>query len=538
MAGTSEGEAPRGDEQENHNGENLEDGQGVEDDAQTSAESHHPVTRRGLLVGGAAAGAAALVGSFAVGRLTSGQPSEPPAKAATSKHDDRMHFESTNVTAPKMTVVQRSGATAAGLLFTTPMNSLTKTFNGAIVDGDGEPVWLQPGKTGMTDLRVQQYQGRDVLTFWSGDVVIHHGTGVGVILDDQYNRIARISAGNGQTVDLHEFKLTDRGTALITAYGTARADLRPVGGPRNGWVFEGHVQEIDIATGKILLDWASLEHVPVAETYQGLSDDPGQDGHSAEAAFDYIHLNAVDDDGDTLYVSGRHTSTIYRIDRKAGTVLSRFGGRKSDIAVPAGGEFTWQHDVRHHDDGTLSLFDNAVKTEAPGMYSRGMIFRIDDDTRTATLLHTYSNQHLGAAMGNVQYLPDGHRMVGWGAAPYATEFTRDGKSLYDINLGGMSYRVYRSAWHATPSQPPDVTVVRTPIGHLTVNVSWNGATDVRRWRILAGTSASALHPVVTHRRTGFETSVEIGAAGTVSVEALDASGAVIGRATPVDVQES
>jgi hypothetical protein len=53
-------------------------------------------------------------------------------------------------------------------------------------------------------------------------------------------------------------------------------------------------------------------------------------------------------------------------------------------------------------------------------------------------------------------------------------------------------------------------------------VSWNGATEVREWRLLAGPSKGALRPVLTVPTTGFETPIPLrGSASWVAAQALD-----------------
>ena len=69
----------------------------------------------------------------------------------------------------------------------------------------------------------------------------------------------------------------------------------------------------------------------------------------------------------------------------------------------------------------------------------------------------------------------------------------------------------------------------------TVYASWNGATEVARWRILAGPDAEHLLPVAAIAKTGFETHATVGStAATFAVEALAANGSMLGRSAPVD----
>ena len=69
-----------------------------------------------------------------------------------------------------------------------------------ILEPSGGLVWFKPlpPNTSATDLQVQQYEGKPVLTWWQGDVTVHgFGLGEDVIADDTYTDIAHVRAGNG-----------------------------------------------------------------------------------------------------------------------------------------------------------------------------------------------------------------------------------------------------------------------------------------------------------------------------------------------------
>src|SRR5699024_9921488 len=131
------------------------------------------------------------------------------------------HFVSTDLTVPAVTS-WRAGPVTPGLVFVAQKN---ERYRGAIMQESGEPVWIDPTGANMMDLRVQTFEGQPVLTYWSGTISRGHGQGHGIILDTSYTPVATVHAGNGVQADLHEFNLTAAGTALITAYPTARADL-------------------------------------------------------------------------------------------------------------------------------------------------------------------------------------------------------------------------------------------------------------------------------------------------------------------------
>jgi hypothetical protein len=59
-------------------------------------------------------------------------------------------------------------------------------------------------------------------------------------------------------------------------------------------------------------------------------------------------------------------------------------------------------------------------------------------------------------------------------------------------------------------------------------VSWNGATGVERWNVLAGADTQHLRRAATHAKTGFETAIPFrGSRGYVEVEAVARNGDVL-----------
>jgi hypothetical protein len=67
-----------------------------------------------------------------------------------------------------------------------------------------------------------------------------------------------------------------------------------------------------------------------------------------------------------------------------------------------------------------------------------------------------------------------------------------------------------------------------------VYASWNGATEVASWRVLAGAAPDALQPVAVAPRSGFETKILVAGSGPyVAVEALDPAGRVLGTSATV-----
>ena len=453
------------------------------------------LSRRQLLLGAAtAASGAALVASGrgtaqAVGSLLSPLATSP-APPFQSRPDLRI---------PPLHVVTPAADTVApGLILVAPYNAPAGSQAGAvIVDNAGNPLWEQP-LAGLvtTDFRVQQYRGVPALTWWEGVVRLGHGIGGYVIADSSYAPIARVNAGNGYQGDLHEFLLTDRGTALLTTYAVTTRDLRSVGGSQSGTIQDAIFQEVEIASGKVLLEWHSLDHIPLSESYWPLSLD-----------WDYVHLNSIAVDSDeNLLVSSRNTHTIYKIDRASGEIIWRLGGRTSDFRIASSAGFAWQHDARRQPDGTITMFDNGYRV------SRAIALDVDEANRTVTLSRSYTHPSnlLALSQGNVQVLPNGNVFVGWGAQPYVSEFTADGRLIFDAKLPTdyVSYRAFRWPWAATGAGAPAVAThrARSPTD---LYVSRNGDTRVTHWNAVAGTRPDNLAPIGRVARTGFETGLRI-----------------------------
>lgn len=410
-----------------------------------------------------------------------------------------------------------------------------------IMDGRGEVVWSQPSEQSVADFRVQTYRGEPVLTWFEGRSLGGYGEGEFVIADTSYDEVARVAAGNGLAGDLHEFQLTDAGTALILAYELEPADLTPVDGPADGYQLDNYVQEIDVETGRVLFEWSAHDHVPVEDTYSELvpdaaatEDDRDEDG-SEKAPFDWFHANSVTEDGDdTLLVSARNTHAIYAIDRRTGDVRWTLGGRSSDFTLDDDARFTWQHDARRLPDGTLSLFDNQANPPTAER-SRGLVLALDEDAGTARVAREWvpPDDVLAGSQGNTQVLEDGGAVVGWGSEGRVTEYGPDGEIVFDATwYPADSYRVFRASWTGRPTSPPDV-VARPGDGGIEVFASWNGATDVVEWRVLGGDDPGALEVLDAVPRDGFETAVVVDEVDHVAVEALDAEGEVLATSGPV-----
>jgi hypothetical protein len=276
-----------------------------------------------------------------------------------------------------------------------------------------------------------------------------------------------------------------------------------------------------------VLEWRARDHVALEESFAAVTAAP----------FDHFHVNSiyVDRDGHLL-VSARNTWTVYKLDRTTGAVIWRLGGKRSNLALADGAQFFWQHDARRQTDGTITLFDDGA-APAEEASSRGIRLLVDPRMATARRIQlaqqfSHPDARLAVAMGSMQPLADGGAFVGWGTVGALSEFGPDGSVRFDARFagGGQSYRAYRTPWRGRPAAPPRIAVTGRRGRAVTVHASWNGATEVARWRLLSGATKRSLHPIATRVRTGFETSfahrIDV---AYVAVAALDARGRELGR---------
>jgi hypothetical protein len=360
---------------------------------------------------------------------------------------------------PPLTVLTDAPGAGHGDIFITPTSS--NYANGVeILSPDAKKVvWSHtvPAGQAATDFRKQTFHGQPVLTWWQGTGLGGLAVGVDVIYDASYHKIGEVRAGNGYQADGHEFVITPRNTALVLAYRQSTADLTSIGGPASQQVVDGVVQEIDIASGKVLFQWNAADHVPYAQSEQPLPASPN-------TPWDWFHINAVKQDGDNLLIDARDTWAAYEISRHDGRILWQLGGKASSFAVGgpelnnAGALVSWQHDPEPLGGGYYTFFDNesagvantGTGTVSEYPYSRVVLVKLDFQRHTATLVRS-ENQPAGlqaTSQGNAQPGPGGRTFVGWGALPYLSEFDRSGAVVFNAKFptGVNTYRAYRFDW--------------------------------------------------------------------------------------------
>jgi hypothetical protein len=425
---------------------------------------------------------------------------------------------------PSVHVLTRSAGTAPGDIFVTPQRGPAQV-GPMILDPSGRLLWWHPlpGNEIATNFQVQTFEGQPALTWWQGGVGEDVGVGKDVIMNSAYRQVAVVHAANGVRADLHEFRLLPGGRALLTAAFPVRWNATSRGGLPDQTVQDSVVQEIDVKTGLVLFQWDSLDHVPLAASYERAVP-----GHS----YGYFHANSIDPNGGNFLISARNTCAAYQVNGRTGKVMWQLGGRQSTFALAPGAGFCFQHDVESH-GRFITLYDDAGGPPRTASASSGLKLLIDFHAHTARAVAIY--RHVPPltieAEGNLQQLPNDDAFIGWGESPYFTEFTPGGRTLFDARFvaNDASYRAYRFAWTGRPTTRPKIAVARGGGIARTVYASWNGATGVSAWRVLGGDSPERLRPLRALASRGFETAVRVrSAARYMQVRALSASGQVLG----------
>ena len=232
-------------------------------------------------------------------------------------------FQSSPFNPPELDINYDGEPLAEGLILFTQsnfraVNSIKEAAPLIMTDG-GDLIWNGP-VSNATNLRSTTYKGSPILTFWRGlsseGGNVGHGYGNITFLDASYCEILTVCPQLGLVVpgeqsypceaDFHESYLTDRNTLLVSAYNATPADLSAIGGPKDGWIFDNLILEIEPETQEIIFRWSSVEHVEISQTKYPL----GTSGNET-TPFDYFHVNSIENVGDSYLINARHTWSTY-----------------------------------------------------------------------------------------------------------------------------------------------------------------------------------------------------------------------------------
>jgi hypothetical protein len=137
-------------------------------------------------------------------------------------------------------------------------------------------------------------------------------------------------------------------------------------------------------------------------------------------------------------------------------------------------------------------------------------------------------------------LPNGNVFVGWGSEPVYSEFDDNGRLLFSAAFPteSESYRAFRLPWSGHPADDPAIFAELVADDKVKIYASWNGATDVSTWQVLAGSAPDQLEPLASVPGQGFETVISLRTTESyVGLQALNGSGKVLGTTNAFNLED-
>ncbi len=265
------------------------------------------------------------------------------------------------------------------------------------------------------------------------------------ILDNTFNVIDTVRAGNGYATDNHELQFDKRtGHYFLLAQQNVSINMNDtiLGGATNASVLGLIIQELD-SNNNVVFEWKTLDHLAITDAV-GIN--------LLASTIDYAHCNAIEIDSDTtLLLSSRHLNEIERIDRRTGKLIWRLGQNAKQNMFQFFQDsfgFSYQHDIRRLPNGHITLFDDGNLRPGGARYSRALEYKIDEAKLNATLVWKYRNvpDVVSDYMGSVQRLDNGNTLICWGGTtPTFTEVDSLDNKVLEISMPAwaVSYRAFK-----------------------------------------------------------------------------------------------
>jgi hypothetical protein len=372
---------------------------------------------------------------------------------------------------------------ANGYIFLTDTFTPTNFgFYMMVLTNDGTPIWSRQLTNSGYDFKVlpngnlhyaQQYRA---LTFSGGGYVTHE------ILDENFNDVESIRAGNGYNAECHDFQMLANGHVLLTSYYMTQVDMSkvvPNGNPA-ALVSGAVLQELD-GQRNVVFQWRSWDHYPF--TSQWVS--------STNAVISAFHVNCITEDTDgNLIIST--PNWVKKISRQTGNILWHLGGTENQFTFVGVSQQEGTNDFAGHaihrlPNGHVLIYNNS--SVAAGPTSTAHEYALDETNKIATHIWTYRpNPGVpGPSQGNAQRLANGNTFIGWGGVggttnPTCTEVSGTNVvfQLRFTNSGVTSYRAFRFPF------PPESQDISSSLTELATGNSYTFAGTGLSLDVLSG----------------------------------------------------
>jgi arylsulfotransferase ASST len=329
----------------------------------------------------------------------------------------------------------------------------------ALFDRNGVPVWWMERATKPHDAKLLPDGNLAWSTFTNGQYASHSVPYEEHRLD---GRLVRRIAAVDVPTDGHDLQVLANGDYLVESYvARGGVDLSPYGGPRRATVIDNEIQELS-PSGRRVWRWNSRDHLDLAESSPFMKEIVNGPVRTADGrnAYDIVHLNSIEPDGDSIIISTRQTDAVYKISKATGAVEWKLGGTTipQSLSVPGDPDpslvISGQHDARLLPDGTLTLHDNrTLSARKP----RALRFSIDEAAGTATVIEQLTDPAAGYSncCGSARKLPGGNWVASWGSSGLVTELTPSGRRLFALRFGGHKGA---DSYRAVPIMPGQLSI--------------------------------------------------------------------------------
>src|SRR5665213_1675755 len=349
---------------------------------------------------------------------------------------------------PPITVTTNyASGVADGYIFMTDSYKATNFgYYVMMVTNDGTPVWYKQLTNAAFDFKelpngylhyAQQYQA---LSWGGGGYVTHE------ILDENFNDVESIRAGNGYNAECHDFQMLPNGHVLVTSYYMTRVDLSKIvtNGNPAALVSGAIIQELD-AQRNVVFQWRSWDHYPFTSQWVN---------STAAVISSMFHVNCVFEDTDGNIVIST-PQWVKKISRQTGQVMWHLGGAENQFTFvgvsPLEGTNSFAgHAINRLPNGDVLIYKN-------GTPSKAYEYALDETNKIATYVWSFTPHPSvsGPSQGDAQRLPNGNTFIGWGGtagvAPVCTEVSGTNVvfQMGFTNAGVTSYRAFRSPFPST-----------------------------------------------------------------------------------------
>ena len=284
---------------------------------------------------------------------------------------------------------------------------------------DATPVWYKQLTNAAFDFKelpngylhyAQQYHA---LSFGGGAYVTHE------ILDEDFNDVESIRAGNGYNAECHDFQMLPNGHVLLTGYYLTRVDMSKIvtNGNPAALVTGAILQELD-AQRNVVFQWRSWDHYPFTSQWV----------NSSAAVISVFHVNCITEDTDGNLLIGA-PNWVKKISRQTGDILWHLGGIENQftfvgVSQQEGTNDFAGHDIHRLPNGHVLIYNNSSSVVGPT--SMAHEYALDEANKIATRMDiARPTLRLGRpSQGSAQRLPNGNTFIGWGGTSGSRRFLR------------------------------------------------------------------------------------------------------------------